>query len=182
MRTFFILCLMFITVNVSHAYTGIYLGWENFISPALPENTTGNNLVFGVMGTTPTRVYFYYNILGHMVNATGETTGQLGWGVDLAGGIGYRFLNTAHKRSGWDVGVDAFGYFTNFFLNSESGYIENALYYGAGLGVLSMYKINPNLGVGLRGSFKFNIGTDYLSSKLPSTMGLLYSIGAFLVF
>ncbi|MGL4677088.1 MAG: hypothetical protein ACRCWI_05420 [Brevinema sp.] len=182
MKYFFILLLMFISTNLSYSYTGIYLGWENFISPALPENTKANNLVFGLIGTTPTRVYFYYNMFGHLVLTTGDHQGQLGWGVELAGGIGYRFLNAAHKRAGWDLGLDAFGYFTPYFLNSETGYTETALYYGVGLGLSTMYKFNPYIGLGLRASLKYNIGSDYLASKSPSAQGILFTVGTFLTF
>ncbi|MGL5955824.1 MAG: hypothetical protein ACRC0X_04370 [Brevinema sp.] len=182
MKYFFILLLMLISTNLSHSYLGVYVGWENFISPVLPENTKANNLVFGLMGNTPTRVYFYYNVYGHVVLTSGAEKGRLGWGAELAGGLGYRFLNTAHKRSGWDLGLDAFGYFTPFFLNSETGYVETALYYGVGLGLSTMYKFNPHIGLGVRASLKYNIGTNYLASKIPSAQGILFTIGTFLTF
>ena len=190
------------------------MGWENFISPALPVDTAADALTFGIVGNTPTRVYFYYNMLGHIIftreakaepivddqsgaaavsrqggatpdqpgTSTGNNVGQLGWGIDLAGGIGYRFINSAHKKSGWDVGMDVFGYVTPYFLNSETGYTETAVYYGVGLGVTTIYKINPYIGMGLRVGLKYNIGAKYFSSKQPSTSGIIFTVGSLITF
>ncbi len=187
------------------------MGWENFISPALPIDTAADALTFGIVGNTPTRVYFYYNMLGHIIftrevkadpiaddqqggasaasrtsdppgAATGNKAGQLGWGMDLAGGIGYRFLNAAHKKSGWDVGMDVFGYVTPYFLNSETGYTETAVYYGVGFGLNTVYKINPYIGVGFRVGLKYNIGAKYLSSKQPSSSGIIFTVGSLITF
>lgn len=183
MRKLLILSIMLFSSNIIHSYTGIYLGWQNFISPVLPTDVKANTFNIGIIGTTPTRVYFYHNVLANLVlTQQGSVIGQLGWGIDLAGGIGYRFLNTAHKRSGWDLGMDFFGYFNPYFLNSETGYTETALYYGVGLGLNTMYKINPHIGVGFRVTLKYNIGTSYLGSEAPSAQGLLFSIGSFLSF
>ena len=173
---------MFLSVTKTHSFTGVYLGWENFISPALPFDTKADSLTFGIVGNTPTRVYFYYNMLGHFVLTRGAIQGNLGWGLDLAGGSGYRFLNAAHKKSGWDVGLDIFGYFTPFFLNSETTYTEIALYYGLGLGLSTVYKINPYIGVGFRASIKYNLGSDYLASGQPSTQGLIFTLGTLITF
>ncbi|MGL4388705.1 MAG: hypothetical protein ACRCTJ_04875, partial [Brevinema sp.] len=131
---------------------------------------------------TTTRVYFAYNILANFIYTKGAVNGNLGWGLDLGAGIGYRFLNAAHRKSGWDIGMDLFGYFAPYFLNSETGYTETALYYGVGLGLNSVYKISPHIGVGFRTGIKFNIGNIYLSSKQPSTSGILFTIGALLTF
>ena len=158
------------------------MGWENFISPALPVNTTADAVTFGIVGNTPTRVYFYYNMLGHMIFTKGAVAGQLGWGLDLAGGIGYRFVNAAYKKSGWDVGMDLFGYITPYFLNSENRYTETAIYYGVGLGLNTMYKINPYIGMGLRVGIKYNIGSNYLSSKQPSADGIIFTVGSLITF
>lgn len=182
MKRLFILGFMFLSVNSTHSFTGVYVGWEQFVSPALPADTTADVLTYGFMGNTPTRVYFYYNMLGHAIFTKGATPGYLGWGLDLAGGIGYRFLNTAHKRYGWDIGMDAFGYVTPYFLNSESSFTETAIYYGIGMGFTTVYKINPYIGMGLRASMKYNIGANYISSKLPSAGGIIFTIGSLITF
>jgi len=182
-RLFFIFLLSSPYLPIStHSYMSLYLGWENFSSTILPQNTKANSIVYGVIGNTPTRVYFYYNVLAKNIFTTGESSGCLGWGLDLAGGIGYRFLNAAYKRSGWDIGLDLFGYFAPYFLNSQTGYTETALYYGLGLGLSSIYKINPYIGVGIRAGIKYNIGTKYLASKQPSTSGIKYFIGTLMTF
>ncbi|MGL4560883.1 MAG: hypothetical protein ACRCVW_04575 [Brevinema sp.] len=180
MKKTIILMLLFFPMYI-HGFTGAYIGWEPFSSTALPTGSKANNVVFGIVGNSPTRVYFSYNVLGNVVYTTAPF-GHLGWGLDLGAGIGYRFLNAAHKKSGWDVGMDLFAYFAPYFLNSETGYTETALYYGVGLGLNSVYKINPHVGVGFRAGMKFNAGSLYLSSKQPSTQGLLFFIGALLTF
>ena len=173
---------MLLSINITHSFTGVYVGWENFISPALPVETTGNSVTFGIVGNTPTRVYFYYNMLGHAIFTKGAVTGHLGWGLDLAGGLGYRFLNAAHKKSGWDVGMDLFGYVTPYFLNSEIGYTSTAIYYGVGMGLSTVYKINPYIGLGFRTSLKYNIGTNYLASKADSLNGIIFTLGTLITF
>lgn len=183
MRKLLLFLVMLFSMNLSHAYTGVYVGWQNFISPIIPTDVQANTLAVGIMGTTPTRFYFYHNILGNIVFTSGKQgIGQLGWGLDVAGGIGYRFLNTAHKRAGWDIGLDFFAYFNPYFLNSETGFTETAIYYGIGLGLSTLYKFNPYIGLGVRATFKYNIGTKHIGSEAPSTGGLLFSVGTFLSF
>ena len=182
MKRLLILSFMLLSINITYSFTGVYVGWENFISPELPVDTTADAITFGIVGNTPTRVYFYYNMLGHFIITKGAVAGQLGWGMDLAGGLGYRFLNAAHKKSGWDIGMDAFGYVTPYFLNSGTGYTSTAIYYGIGMGLSTVYKINPYIGVGFRASLKYNIGTKYLSSKSPSADGIIFTVGSLLTF
>lgn len=178
----FSLMLAFLLRGQAYSFTSLYVGWEEFINPALPVNSSGHSVGFGILGTTPTRVYFLYNILGRFVLSSGESTGNLGWGMDLAAGIGYRFLNPAYKRSGWDVGIDLYASFIPYFLNSETGYTSTVLYYGVGLGLNSVYKINPYIGVGLRAGMKYLIGTSDLSAKTASINGLTFQIGGLLTF
>lgn len=181
MKKFILLSLFCIPIN-TFSFTGAYLGWEQFSSTALPTGTTADNLVFGILGNTATRVYFAYHVLGNVIFTKGKYSGNLGYGIDLGAGIGYRFLNAAHKKSGWDVGMDLFAYFTPYFLNSQTGYTETAFYYGLGLGLNTIYKINPDVGTGFRIGAKYNIGSKYLASKQPSVPGLLFFIGALLTF
>lgn len=165
-----------------YGFTGVFSGWESFTNPAVPLDSEANNLSVGIIGTTPTRIYFYYNLLGKFVFTHGAATGSLGWGMDMGAGLGYRFMNPAYKRSGWDLGMDLFAYFNPYFLNSETGYTDTVLYYGAGLGFNSIYKINPHIGIGLRAALKYNIGIKHLASKQSDQGGVLFSIGALLTF
>lgn len=182
MKRILLFCIIFLSTNIGYSFTGIYVGWQNFISPALPEDTKADSVTAGIIGTTPTRVYFYYNMLSHFIFTSGAVKGQLGWGLDIAGGIGYRFLNPAHKKSGWDLGLDLSVYLAPYFLNSENSYTETALYYGIGLGFNTLYKINPYIGVGFRVGLRYNIGTKYFASNLASTDGLIFTVGSLLTF
>ncbi len=177
-----VLSAMIFCTNSAYSYTALYAGWQSFESAYTYEGTKINALSTGIIGTSPTRIYFYYNMLVNVLFSSGEVSGQLGWGLDVAAGIGYRFISATHKKSGWDLGMDISGYFTPYFLNSETSYTETALYYGVGLGINSVYKINPYIGMGLRAALKYNIGTEYLSGKHPSSPGILFSVGAFLTF
>lgn len=182
MKHIIILSFMFFIVNTGHAFTSFYIGWENYISPVLPVETTADSAVFGILGNTPTRIYFHYQILANIIFTKGAVVGNLGWGLDFAGGIGYRFLNAAYKKSGWDVGMDIYGYLTPNFLNSETDYFEIALYYGVGLGLNVVYKINPYIGVGFRAGIKYNIGIKSLAAQTPSAQGILFTVGALITF
>ncbi|MGL4366911.1 MAG: hypothetical protein ACRCTQ_01310 [Brevinemataceae bacterium] len=173
---------LFLITPASYGFTGIFVGWENFGNQAIPLNTKANSVVFGVIGNTPTRVYFYYNVLGKSIFTSGESPGTLGWGLDLAGGIGYRFLNASYKKSGWDMGMDLFAYLAPYFLNSATGYTETTLYYGVGLGLTTIYKINPYIGVGFRAGMKYNIGAKSLSSRQDNSSGIMGFVGALLTF
>ena len=182
MKRLFILGFMLLSINNTHSFTGVYVGWENFISPALPIDTAADALTFGIVGNTPTRVYFYYNMLGHIIFTREVKADPIADDQQGGASAGYRFLNAAHKRSGWDVGIDAFGYVVPYFLNSENSYTETAIYYGVGMGLTTVYKINPYIGVGFRASLKYNIGYNYLASKLPSAAGIIFTVGSLITF
>lgn len=181
MKRLFIILSLLLPVGI-HAFTGVFAGWESFTNPAIPLDSKAENVSFGIIGTTPTRVYFYYNLLGKLVFTHGAATGNLGWGVDMGAGLGYRFLNPAYKKSGWDLGMDIFGYFNPHFLNSETGYTDTVLYYGAGLGLNSIYKINPYMGLGFRAALKYNIGIKHLASQQSDQGGILVTVGTLLTF
>lgn len=166
----------------NHAFTGIYLGWTDFVNAAQPLNTKANTLGVGIVGTTPTRVYFLYNVLARFVFVSGDVKGLLGWGMDLALGVGYRFLNPAYKRSGWDVGMDAYFYFAPHFLNSQTTFTETSLYYGVALGINAIYKINPYIGVGVRAGLRYTIDSIQLSSRIPGSAGVGFHAGLLLTF
>ncbi len=182
MKRILVFGIMIFATSTTYSFTSIYVGWENFINPALPVETKADNASIGIVGNTPTRVYFQYNILANIVFTRGAVQGNLGGGVDLAAGVGYRFLNSAHKRSGWDIGMDVFGYVAPYILKSETTYFEVAIYYGVGAGFNFVYKINPYIGVGIRAGMKYNIGINSLAAKTPSAQGILFNIGTLLTF
>ena len=176
------LLAFFLIPTQTRAYTGLYLGWTDFANGALPLNTSADTVGFGILGTTPTRVYFIYNVLGRFVITKGENTGTLGWGIDLLVGVGYRFLNPSFKRSGWDVGMDAFFNFVPYFLNSESSFTDTVLYYTVGLGINVVYKINPYVGFGIRGGLRYVFQVEHLSSRIPGAPGIGFTFGCLLTF
>ncbi|MGL5255196.1 MAG: hypothetical protein ACRC9L_09425 [Brevinema sp.] len=176
------LLALFLVPVQTKAFTGVYLGWTDFANTALPVDTTANTLGMGVLGTTPTRVYFIYNVLGRFVVTQGASPGFLGWGIDLLVGVGYRFMNPAFKRSGWDVGVDAFFNFVPYFLNSETTFTDTVLYYSVGLGINVIYKINPYVGIGLRTGLRYVFEVDHISSRVPGATGVGFTFGVLLTF
>lgn len=184
MRKILLLCIFYLLLYMkSYAFLGAYLGWQNFISPVLKPSTQADILAFGMIGNIPNRFYFQYAIQGHFIITQEEKTfGHLGWGCYIEGCVGYRFLNPAYKKYGWDLGIDVGGYFNPYFLNSQTGYTETAFYYGILLGTNIVYKINPYIGIGTRMSIKYNIGTKYLSSRQNSCEGLLFSLGPIITF
>lgn len=185
MKKVLILCSLLGAVALpvkNHAFTGLYLGWADFVNAAQPLNSKANSLGVGILGTTPTRVYFVYNVLGRFIFTSGAVNGMLGWGIDLALGVGYRFLNPAYKRSGFDVGLDAYFFFAPHFLNSQTTFTETALYYGVGLGVNVIYKINPYIGIGIRGGLRYTIDVIQLSSRIPGSGGVGFHVGMLLTF
>ncbi|MGL5721319.1 MAG: hypothetical protein ACRCY4_02835 [Brevinema sp.] len=185
MKKTWVLCSLlafFLVPAQTRAFTGVYLGWSDFANAALPLETSADTLGVGILGTTPTRIYFIYNVLGRFVFTKGAVSGNLGWGIDLLVGVGYRFMNPSFKRSGWDIGMDAFFNFVPYFLNSETTFTDTVLYYAVGLGVNVIYKINPYVGVGIRAGLRYIFQVDHLSSRIPGAGGIGFNFGFLLTF